>query len=57
MDGFGVFSQFLSNKIYQLKSENQQKRWMDGILFEEWIRELDGKLASEARNVALVIDN
>ena len=57
MDGFGLFSQCLPNKIYQLKSENQQKRWMDGILFEEWIRELDGKLASEARNVALVIDN
>ena len=30
---------------------------MDGILFEEWIRELDRKSLSKGRNVALVIDN
>ena len=30
---------------------------MDGILFEEWVRELDRKFLSEGRNVALVIDN
>ena len=30
---------------------------MDGILFEEWVRELDRKFSSEGRNVALVIDN
>ena len=27
------------------------------MLFEEWVRELDRKFASEGRNVALVIDN
>ena len=30
---------------------------MDGILLEEWIRELDRKFLSEGRNVALVIDS
>ena len=30
---------------------------MDGILFEEWVRELDRKFLSEGRNVGLVIDN
>ena len=30
---------------------------MDGILFEEWVRELDRKFLSEGRNVALAIDN
>ena len=35
----------------------QQKIWMDWILFEEWVRELDWKFASEGRNVDLVIDN
>ena len=30
---------------------------MDGVLFEEWVRELDRKFACEENNVALVIDN
>ena len=40
-----------------LKTTLLQKRWMDGMLFEEWVRELDRKFLSEGRNVALVIDN
>ena len=36
---------------------NQRKSWMDGKLFEEWLRELDRKFAFEGRNVAFVIDN
>ena len=35
----------------------QKKSWMNGIFFEEWVRELDRKFLSERRNVALVIDN
>ena len=35
----------------------QQKSWMDGKLFEEWLRDLDRKFAFEARNVAFVIGN
>ena len=30
---------------------------MDGVLFEEWVRELDGKFSSEGRSVALVTGN
>ena len=30
---------------------------MDEALFEEWVRELDRKFASEGRSIALVIDN
>ena len=36
---------------------NQQKIWMDRVLFEEWIREMDKKFFSEGRKVALVTDN
>ena len=39
---------------------NQKKSWMDGALFEEWVRELDRKFACEGRIIAiiaLVIDN
>ena len=34
-----------------------KKSWMGGVLFEEWVRELDRKFSSDGRNVALVIDN
>ena len=30
---------------------------MDGILFEEWVRELDRKFLSVGKSVSLVIDN
>ena len=30
---------------------------MDGVLFEEWVREMDKNFVSEGRKVALVIDN
>ena len=36
---------------------HQKKSWMDGILYEEWVRELDWKFLPEGRNVALMIDN
>ena len=44
---------FLPSCRYRL----QKKNWVDGILFEEWVRELDRKFLSEGINVALVIDN
>ena len=31
--------------------------WMDGVLFEEWVRDLNKKFESEKRKVALIIDN
>ena len=30
---------------------------MDGVLFEEWIRELDSKFEREGRKVVLIVDN
>ena len=36
---------------------NAPKSWMDGKLFEGWLRELDRKFAFEGKNVAFVIDN
>ena len=30
---------------------------MDGVLFEEWVREMDKKFASEGRKVTLVMSN
>ena len=35
----------------------QKKSWMDGVLFEEWIRELDSKFEREGRKVVLIVDN
>ena len=48
---------FKSVKFLPCRYRHQKKSWMDGILFEEWVRELDRKILSEGRNVALVIDN
>ena len=36
---------------------SQKKSWMDSTLFEEWVRELDGKFQKENRKIALIIDN
>ena len=46
-----------ARKFLPCRYRHQKKSWMDGILFEEWARELDRKFLSEGRNVALVIDN
>lgn len=35
----------------------QKKSWMDSVLFEEWIRELDCKFEREGRKIALIVDN
>ena len=36
---------------------NQWKSWMDGKLFEQWLRELHWKFAFKGRNVPFEIDN
>ena len=33
---------------------NQKKSWMDCILFEEWVREVDGRLTKEGRKIVLL---
>ena len=48
---------FKNVKFLPCRYRHQKKSWMDWILFEEWVRELDRKFLSEGRNVALVIDN
>ena len=48
---------FKNVKFLPCRYRNQRKSWMDGKLFEEWLRELDRKFAFEGRNVAFVIDN
>ena len=36
---------------------NQNISWIDSVLFEEWIREMDSKFTKEKKKVALIIDN
>ncbi|XP_065673883.1 tigger transposable element-derived protein 4-like [Hydra vulgaris] len=36
---------------------NQNKSWMDSVLFEEWIREMDTKFTKEKKKEAFIIDN
>ena len=35
----------------------QKKSWTDGVLFAEWIRELDSKFETEGRKVVLIVDD
>ena len=48
---------FKNVKFVSCHYRNQQKTWMDGVLFEKYIREMDKKLVSEERKIALVIQN
>ena len=36
---------------------SQRKSWMDSALFEEWVRELDGKFLRENKKIAFIIDS
>ena len=42
-------------KFLHCRYRNQQTSWMDGVLFEEWVREMEKKFATEGRKSALVI--
>ena len=48
---------FKNVKFLLCRYRNQQKGWIDGVLFEEYVRKMDKKFVSEGRKVALVIDN
>lgn len=37
--------------------KNNQKAWMTGVLFEEWVRKLDRKMAANKRKILMIIDN
>ena len=36
---------------------SQRKSWMDSVLFEEWMRNVNKKFQPKGRKVALIIDN
>ena len=48
---------FKGVKHLPCRYRNQNKNWMDSVLFEEWIREMDTKFTKEKKKVALIIDN
>ena len=43
--------------IFHADVEHTKKSWMDSILFEGWIRELDSKFERESRKIVLIVDN
>ena len=48
---------FKGIKHLPCRYRNQNKSWMDSVLFEEWIREMDTKFTKKKKKVALIIDN
>ena len=36
---------------------SQKKSWMDSILFEEWVREVDRRFTKEGPKIILLVDN
>ena len=44
-------------KSLPCRYRGQKKSWMDIDLFEEWVRELDGKSVREDWKVVLIVDN
>ena len=36
---------------------SQKKSWMDSILFEEWVREVDRRFTKEGRKIVLLVDD
>ena len=44
---------FKNVKFLPCRYRNQRKSWMDGELFEEWLRELDGMFAFERKMLLL----
>ena len=48
---------FKNIRFLPSRYRNQRKSWMDGALFEEWVREIDRKFDAEGRKIALVVDN
>ena len=36
---------------------SQKKSWMDSILFEEWVREVDRRFTKEGQKIVLLVDN
>ncbi|XP_065639650.1 tigger transposable element-derived protein 4-like [Hydra vulgaris] len=48
---------FKGIKHLPCRYRDQNKSWMDSVLFEEWIREMDTKFTKENKKVAFIIGN
>ena len=48
---------FKNIKKLPCRYRSQRKSWMDSILFEEWVRDVNKKFQAEERKVALMTDN
>ena len=48
---------FKNIKHLPCRYRGQNKSWMDSILFEEWVREIDRRFTAEGKKNALVVDN
>ena len=48
---------FKEVKHLPCRCRNQNKSWMDSILFEEWIQEMDSKFTKENKKVTLIIND
>ena len=48
---------FKNIKKLPCRYRSQRKSWMDSVLFEEWVRDVNKKFQAEGRKVALIIDN
>ena len=48
---------FKNIKHLLCRYRSQNKSWMDSILFEEWVREIDRRFTAEGKKIALVVDN
>ena len=44
-------------QTYKALARSQKKSWMDSILFEEWVREVDRCFTKERRKIVLLVDN
>ena len=45
------------NKISLADTEPPKKTWMDGMIFEECLRELDQKLERQGREIIIIVDS
>jgi len=43
--------------LLPVKYESQKKAWMDGVLFEKWIHQIDRRMRVANRHILLFIDN
>ena len=48
---------FKNIKKLPCRYRSQRKSWIDSVLFEEWVRDINKKFQVERRKVALIIDN